>query len=379
MAATARLVFADSERDADLFWLTGFLAGDPFLYLERDGKKTLFLSDLEVDRGRRLKGIEVVRVKEISDAEEKENGDLPPDPFVRIGRILRRIAADRGIDGFEVPASFPLALADTLRGLGLGVRWSRPPFAPGRTIKSAAEVEKIRGAIRHTEAAMQAALDCLRAAEIRGDALVKDGRPLTSEDVRLVINRCLMERSCHAYEAIVAGGDQGVDPHERGHGPLPAHLPIILDIFPRDNATRYHGDMTRTVVRGKASAEAKRMFEAVKEAKAAAEAVLRDGADGFDAHDAVKKVFEKHRFETAQRDGRMVGFFHGTGHGLGLEVHEHPRVSQVHEILKAGHVVTVEPGLYYPGVGGVRLEDDVLVTKDGCENLCTMPVEPFEI
>lgn len=375
----ARLCFADSETNADLYYLTRFLAGDPFLYVETGGKKTLVLSDLEIDRGRKEATVdEFVRLQKITEEVKKRFAEPPRDPAVRIGAHIHIFAQERGISAFEVPGSFPVAVADVLRGHGLGVRWLPPPFVPERAIKSAEEVEHIRHAIGHTEAAMTAAIDRIRKATIRGNRLYEGSEPLTSEQVRTTAHRVLFERDCHAYEPIVAGGDQGVDPHERGHGPLPANLPIILDIFPRDNRTRYHGDMTRTVVRGRASEEAKRMFAAVREAKAVGERMLKDGVDGNAVHEAVKKTFEERKFETGERGGRMVGFFHGTGHGLGLAVHEYPGLGQVPETIRAGHVVTVEPGLYYPGTGGVRLEDDVLVTAGGCTNLCTFP-EEFEI
>jgi Xaa-Pro aminopeptidase len=379
LGTTARLCYDDSEGNADLYYLTRFLAGDPFLYLEVAGKRILVLSDLEVDRGRAQSTVdEVVRLNRITEEVKRRFPDPPRDPARRIGAHLEILAQERGITAFDVPTSFPVGLADVLRGFGLGVRAVPPPFVPERAIKSAEEVERIRAAIAHTEAAMTAAIDRIRAATIRGDGLYEGSEPLTSEQVQLTIRKVLFERDCHANDAIVAGGEQAVLPHERGHGPLPAHRPIILDIFPRDNATRYHGDMTRTVVRGRASAEAKRMLAAVGEAKERAEAMIRDGVDGKDVHEAVKKTFEERGFETGERDGRMVGFFHGTGHGLGLAVHEHPGLGQISDPLRAGHVVTVEPGLYYPGVGGVRLEDDVLVTATGCTNLCTLPNE-FEI
>jgi Xaa-Pro aminopeptidase len=376
MGTTARLCYADSETNSDLYYLTRFLAGDPFLYVEAAGKKTLFLSDLEVDRGRAEAEVdEVVRLFPIAEEVKKLFPEMPADPYRRMGANIARIAEQRGFSSFEVPSTFPLALADALRGHGLGVRALAPPFVPERAVKTAEEVEKIRGAIAHTEAAMTAAIDRIRGATIR-DGWLHEGRErLTSEQVRLTINRVLLERNCHAYDAIVAGGDQGIDPHERGHGPLPAHLPILLDIFPRDNATRYHGDLTRTVVRGRASEEAKRMFAAVAAAKARAESMIRDGVDGHDVHEAVKKTFTDLGFETGERDGRMAGFFHGTGHGLGLAVHEYPSIGPVHQTLRAGHVVTVEPGLYYKGLGGVRLEDDVLVTPNGATNLGTLSAE----
>jgi len=374
MATTGRLFFTDSERDADLYYLTRFLAGDPFLFLELDGKKTLFLGDLEVDRAKRQARVdEVVRLAEITEALKKDLGAaMPSEPIARTALTVRRIATERGVDAFEVPASFPVALADALRGHGLGVRWCPAPFVPERQYKEPQEVEKIRAAIRLTEDAMRLAIDLIRRSDVRDGALYREGEPLTSERVRAAVNVFLVERNCHPYDVIVAGGDQGVDPHERGFGPLRAAVPIILDIFPRHNPTRYHGDMTRTVVKGRATDRVHAMFQAVRAAKACAESMLRDDADGHAVHDAVKQTFVDAGFETGQKDGRMQGFFHGTGHGLGLEVHEYPRLGAVHERMRAGHVVTVEPGLYYLGDGGVRIEDDVLVTKDGCENLCQL-------
>jgi len=341
--------------------------------VECEGRREVFLSDLEVDRGRReAKGVAVLRVREITDALEKAPEGLPDEPIARTARIVRRIAVERGIRDFEVPAGFPVSIADALRGLGFGVRWAPPPFLPERLRKRPDEVEHIRRAIEHTEAALRAGIERIARATVRGGGLFEGAQPLTSEAVRRTIHSALLDRECDGYQAIVAGGAQACDPHERGSGPLPAGAPIILDVFPRDRATRYHGDMTRTVVKGRASPRVRSMFAAVRDAKAAAASMLRDGVDGFDVHAAVQKLFKDAGFETGVSGGRMTGFFHGTGHGLGLDVHEPPRISKTHEILRAGNVVTVEPGLYYPDAGGVRLEDDVLVREDGCENLCTL-------
>ncbi len=383
MGQTARLFYDDSETDSDLYYLTGFLAGDPFLLLECAGRRTLFLSDLEVDRARPLAGPggrihEVVRLEEITERIKKDHPEPPAEPVPRVGLHVLYIARDRGITALDVPARFPVGLADVVRGHGIGVHWRPSPFVPERTVKTKDEIARIREAIRHTEAAIEAGIDRIRGASIRGSQLEEGGVPLTSEAVRATIARSLLERNCFCPTIIVAGGEQGCDPHERGHGPLPAHMPIILDVFPRHLGNRYHGDLTRTVVRGRASGEARRMFDAVKEAKARAEGMLKEGIDGFDVHAAVRKTFDDAGFETGLRGGRNVGFFHGTGHGLGLDVHELPRLSRVHEVMREGHVVTVEPGLYYPGVGGVRLEDDVLVTAGGCENLGSLGCE-FEV
>jgi Xaa-Pro aminopeptidase len=373
MGATARLFFTDSEADADLYYLTGFLAGDPFLFLEQGGKRSLFLTDLEVDRGRKQSRVEeVVRLEEVIDAVKETDGNLADQGYPRVGRLICHIAEERGIGSFEVSGKFPVALGDILRQSGFDLAWQPAPFIKERARKQPEEVELIRAAVIHTEAAMNAAIDQIRNAEIKDGVLYEKGEPLTSERVRRTIDLVFLDRNCRGANTIVAGGDQGVDPHERGHGPLPANLPIILDIFPRDLGSRYCGDMTRTVVKGRASDEAKKMFDSVRRAKEKAESLLMDGVDGHDVHEAVRKAFLDDGFETGQKSGRMVGFFHGTGHGLGLDVHEFPRIAGVHETMREGYVVTVEPGLYYPGLGGVRIEDDVLIAADGCENLCTL-------
>jgi len=169
---------------------------------------------------------------------------------------------------------------------------------------------------------------------------------------------------------IVAGGDQAVDPHNRGSGPLLAHRPIILDVFPRSTRTFYHADMTRTVVRGRIDPRVREMYATVNDGCEIAFSRLRDGAKGDEIHKAIQDLFVERGFRTGPRDGKVEGFFHGTGHGVGLEVHERPRIGALAPyVMRAGHVVTVEPGLYYPGIGGVRIEDLVVVRKDGCENL----------
>ena len=170
---------------------------------------------------------------------------------------------------------------------------------------------------------------------------------------------------------IVAGGDQACDPHERGFGPLYADSLIILDVFPRDAKTGYFGDMTRTVLRGRASDAQRKLWNTVKAGQALALKKVKAGVDGMTIHKAIQEFFARRGFPTTIRKGRRVGFFHGTGHGLGLEIHEYPRLQKV--TLKDRQVLTVEPGLYFPGLGGVRLEDVVLVTKTGCRILSRFP------
>jgi Xaa-Pro aminopeptidase len=188
---------------------------------------------------------------------------------------------------------------------------------------------------------------------------------LTSEIVRRLIHKTLIDHDCAGVETIVAGGDQATDPHERGHGILFAGQAIIIDIFPRSEKTGYWGDLTRTVCRGTAAPELKKLYHAVKAAQQAALRAVKPGVCADDVHAAAKVVFEKRGYKTEEVNGRHVGFIHGTGHGVGLDIHELPRVGTSGEILELGNIITVEPGLYYPGLGGIRIEDTLVVTEKG--------------
>src|SRR5688500_13461820 len=182
-----------------------------------------------------------------------------------------------------------------------------------------------------------------------------------------------MAAGCVPSHTICAPGDQAVDPHEEGHGPIRAHQPVVMDIFPRSERTGYYGDLTRTVVRGRASEALKAVYALVHEGVRLGHRRVRPGASGLEIHREIQALFESRGFRTGIKDGRMQGFFHGTGHGLGLQIHEPPSLSPRPSTMQAGHVVTVEPGLYYLGIGGVRIEDCALVTPRGSRNLTRVP------
>jgi len=199
------------------------------------------------------------------------------------------------------------------------------------------------------------------------------GRVFTAEDLRAAVNTRIMAEGAVPAHTICAPGDQAVDPHEEGRGPIRAHAPVVMDIFPRSEATGYFGDLTRTVVRGKASFALHELYAIVHEGVRLGHGMLRAGVEGMKIHKAIQDLFERQGYKTGVKDGRMQGFFHGTGHGLGLQIHEAPSIGKRPCVMRAGHVVTVEPGLYYLGLGGVRIEDVALVTRTGSRCLTKVP------
>ena len=364
-----RLLYAASEHDADILYPTGFFAPDPFLCLIAGSRTILVMSDLEMDRAKRESlATEVWSWTRM--AKRIGVGAPPPRAEHVIAACLKRLGARSA----EVPGSFPLGLARKLEGLNIRVRVAPEPFWPEREIKSREEVKKIESSLRAAEAGLEAGIEVLRSTTIGRDGWLRLGRArFTSEDLRGVVDSTILKLGGIPVRTICAGGDQAVDPHEIGHGPLRAHAPIVMDIFPRSQSTGYFGDLTRTVVRGRASERLKEVYALVEEGTRLGHRSIHDGADGRKIHDEILALFESRGFKTGMKNGRMQGFFHGTGHGLGLDIHEAPSISKRGTRLRAGHVVTVEPGLYYLGIGGVRIEDVALVTRSGSRNLTRVP------
>lgn len=368
----AILIIASSEVDSNLYYATHFLAPDPFMFLQvghpPQAEKILVMSDLELDRAKSQAKVNTVLSLSQYENLVKQKGKEPT--WVN---VLNLLLQERKVKWILVPSNFPIEYADGLRGKGYLLEFRRDPFFEERTLKSEEEVEYIREVQRATEEATEMAIQAIRESEIRKGLLYRNGEVLTSEALKKIINVKLMEKGCVAQHTIVASGDQACDPHNEGSGPISAGTAIIMDIFPRSSRTRYFADMTRTVVRGKAPDKLKRIYETVQRAQEAAIGLIHDGAPGREIHERVCQVFKQAGFETGILGGRMQGFFHGTGHGLGLDIHEPPRISRSDYVLKRGHVVTVEPGLYYPGAGAVRIEDLVWVTDTGCINLTQYP------
>jgi len=368
------LMIAASETDANLYYATRFIAPDPFVYLELKGERLMLMSDLEMDRARSQATVD--RVISYSEVERAVRAQGVSDPGTI--DIVHGVLQPAGIKRLLVPANFSYAYALRLQQLGYQLELKTGPLFPERAVKTVEEVRFVEAAQRATERAVAAAHAALRSAEIRNGFIWLNGEPVTSEWIKKLINVQLMESECVAQHTIVAGGDQACDPHNEGSGPLPADRSIIFDVFPRSAQTRYFADMSRTVVKGRPPAELKKLYQIVKDAQEEAITKIRDGADGAKIHQGICDRFEAAGYRTGVVNGRMQGYFHGTGHGVGLDIHEAPRISKTGSLLQEGHIVTVEPGLYYPGLGAIRIEDMVLVTKDGCRNLTNFP-KVFEL
>lgn len=362
------LLIEGGAGDANLRYGAGFTAPDPQLFLLHGRKRYLVVSVLEAGRARRtLRNVTVFTP-----------GDLDLDPSSRYDMAQWAVAllCRLGVKRVRVPRDFPFATAQSLMDAGFRVDAMDGPVFPERRIKSAREARCITEVQRATVQAMRAAMRMIRDAKVdRRGHLMHARRRLRAEDVRHVIERELLAAECLAGDTIVAGGRQGADPHERGSGPLRAGEPIVIDIFPRHRVTGYHGDLTRTVIKGQASEAVRRMYRAVYTAQHQALNRVRAGIEVRTIHAAVQQVFTDAGFKTEVRNGVPVGFFHSTGHGIGLDVHEAPSINLSRTRLRAGDVVTIEPGLYYPQWGGVRIEDTVRVTRTGCRMLA--PCEKY--
>jgi len=364
------LLYADSERDANQLYFTGISVPDPFLAFGVGRKKFGVFNALEFSRAKKESALdEVLSFEEWRARAEKRFRHVP----VGLAEIVATLARHYGLKRFAVPDDFPAKLGFELLELGLAVGFADGSFFLQRELKGPAELAAIREGNRCSTLGFAATERILRAAKIKRGRLLYEGRELTSERIKFAIEVACLEAGAVSTGTIVAGGDQGCDPHCRGSGPIRPNETLIVDIFPRVTATGYFGDMTRTYLKGRASEEQQRLVATVHAAQKLGLKTVRAGIDARKVHRAVQAFFKEQGYETTSDANGSRGFFHGTGHGLGLAIHEAPRMSTVDIRLKQGHVVTVEPGLYYPGLGACRIEDVVAVTATGCEMLSSHP------
>jgi Xaa-Pro aminopeptidase len=367
------LLYSDTQRSADTLYFGGVDMSDPFLAFSVNGRKHAVVSALEFGRVKRTSDFDKVLSLEAGIEKARR---LWPRRQPGAARVMAAIARELKAGPFTVPQDFPAGLCQDLRELGIRIQVSAGPLFPEREIKSASEAAAIAEGNRCSAAGIGAAEHVLRASRIRSGRLLYRGKVLTSERLKVAIEIACIEAGSVSLSTIAAGGDQACDPHDRGSGPLRPNELIVVDVFPRVTESGFFGDMTRTFLRGRASDAQKAIVAAVRAAQKKAIKTIRAGVDGREVHRKVVETLEGRGFETKHTSRGSIGFFHGTGHGVGLEIHEAPRINSSYDVpLKKGTVVTVEPGLYYPGIGGCRIEDVVQVTSGAPKALSRYPYD----
>jgi Xaa-Pro aminopeptidase len=371
------LIYSDSIRSADMRHAVPLAVPDPFLYAEQNGTRHVFANSMEAGRLRELGLFDVHLHEELGVDELLESGI---DRGELRAQLALRGVGSLGLKRASVPDSFPIWLADRLRAAGVELEVDQGLFDDRRRAKTEAQIAGMRRAQTAAEAAMDTCRELLRQAETAGDDLLVDGEPLTVERVKAAMNATFVAYDTTAEEYIVAPAAQGAVGHDMGSGPIRAGVPIVVDIWPRDNASAVYTDMTRTFVVGEVPDDVREWHRLCKEALDRALSEIGPGADARAIFDGTCEIFEAAGEATPRTkkagEAQVDGFFHSLGHGVGLEVHEEPGLGRLADKqLVAGDVVTVEPGLYRAGYGGVRLEDIVLVTDGGAENLTDYPYD----
>ena len=357
----AYVVYANS-RDADMRYLTRFTTSDPFVFFRKPGKKgTIIISQMEVGRASR-EGITAVMTR--AEAGLPEIMKKEKDPYLATARMIAGQAGKKIL----VPPNFPVALANAL-GEFCSVTVDKGTVLSMRAKKTSTEITCMKNVQKVTQTAMGHAATLLRRAVVKKGILHLDGKPLTSEQIKYTMHCFLLEHGCSAEDTIVSCGEDTAIPHMTGTGPLRADEPIVIDLFPLHEKSGYFADMTRTFVKGEPSQEILEMYTALREAKHLAISRVKSGVSGADLYQIVVDFFKEKGYDSDTR-----GFVHNLGHGVGLQIHELPTIGPSgNQPLEAGNVITIEPGLYYPGIGGVRLEDIGAVTKKGFDNFTAFP------
>jgi len=357
------LMVSESMHNADMYYATRFLSEAPFIYLHSPYKGTekemLIVSQMEYERAKKESF-----VKEIRSTFDYGYG-------LKTEELITKILQEEDIKAVEVPRYFPLYTAEELRKKGIDVvPVEELIMTKEREIKDETEISYLRKAQRACEHAMETAIAVIKKSSVKDNFLIENGEILTSERVKACVEYTLFDFgcACDVGDLIVASGKRAADPHFSGKGPIFTDESTIIDLSPRLKSERYYADMSRTVVKGEPEKEIKEMYDAVKHAQDAAFTLVKEGVTCKEVHNRVCDIFEEKGYGTIRKRSKK-GFIHLTGHGVGLDVHENPRVGDNDYELREGNVITIEPGLYDPEVGGVRLEDMVLVLKNGCENL----------
>jgi Xaa-Pro aminopeptidase len=376
---TTILLYGDTVRSPALRHEVPLEIVDPFLYVARDDDAFVLTNSLEVARVQATLPSATVRLREdlgwfelIEEGMSREETEL---------EVAVRALREWGVEEAVVPGDLPVAVADRLRDEGLRLEIDSRAMQDRRRVKSPAELDGIRRAQRAAEAGMAAAERLIRGARHAGDDLEDAGEPLTAETVRAAVRAACAAAGAPAPPDIMVVSLRAGGGHDPGSGPLPARLPITIDLWPRDDASGCWADMTRTFVNGELTPSVAALRDVARAALEAAREAARPGITGRALYDVAAEVVEQAGFPTqrTRTPGERLshGFYFGLGHGVGLEVHEAPGLglSGV-EALVAGDVIAIEPGVEgIEGIGGVRFEDLLLITDDGCETLTDYPYE----
>jgi len=360
--ADAYVAYA-SSRDADMRYLTHFTTSDPFVFFKKPGEQgVIVVSQMETGRASRESSAAIMTRTQagLPDILKKEK-----DPYRATAAMISGLVGKKVL----IPPNFPVALAYAL-GEYCSLSVDKGTVMDMRSKKSRQEILVMKNVQKVTQKAMELAVSLIRNASIKKGILYLDTKPLTAEQVKFSMHSLLLQHGCGAVDTIVSCGEDTAIPHMTGSGPLKSDEPIVIDLFPVEEKSGYYADMTRTVVKGEPSADLLAMFDALRQAKQLGTSQVKSGVSGADIHQAVVDFFKDQGYESNSR-----GFIHNLGHGVGLQVHELPTVGPAGKPLVSGNVITIEPGLYYPGIGGVRLEDIGVVTKSGFENFTVFPEE----
>lgn len=361
------LMVAETEHDANMLYAVGMFLPEPFVYFRIDGKAHIVVGDGELDRARRkARHCRVLSYSQYVDRLRRDGLKKPS-----LAAVVHQLLSERDTRKIFVPPNFPHGLARDLRRHKIKVRVKKGSIFPERALKRADEVRKISGALSMAEVGLAEAIQVLKHSKIGQDGkLVYHSAPLTAEKLRAIADTAILQAGGAPCHTIVAGGKQACDVREPGHGHLRPHEPIVIKVRARSQRTGYYGDITRTVVRGRASEAARKLYHTVERAQQLVFSKLLCDMPAAEVHQQVFDFFQKEGYKNGRKNGYRHGFFDSVGHGLGMEVEEAPRVNDSSpDVLEAGHVLTVEPALYYPEIGGVRLEDVASITPTGTRNL----------
>jgi Xaa-Pro aminopeptidase len=360
----AVLLFGDSYRSADLYHATRFASDEPVAFVEDRGERYLLTSPLALDRAR-----EETAFDGAWSFADFDDGTVPPhDPDRRIAHSVASFLHAKDITEVLAAPTLPALVADEIRGIGMAVRFDAG-ISERRRTKAADEVTAIQETLSTLEDALVIARSALRRCQVSsGGELILEGAAMTPDRLRAIVNTALSERDCVAEGTLIlAGGEESADPHRAGSRGYRVGEPIVLDLAARNRITRYCADIARTICRGPVPDVIRRMHAAILRAQDAAIASVRPGVRASEVHDTVKATLAEAGFDVERGP---VRFGHPTGHGVGLELHEPPSLAKwTIDVLQPGDLITIEPGLYQDGVGGVRVEDMILVTGEGALNM----------